>query len=181
METPEIDDWLDPDTQQTAPRAMDVCGVRIESTRGRAREVREMLAFAEALAVFAVEHHVISATYTMDTDGVLTCHVVIRSGAHLSEVDRIHRVAGLTLSCWTDGDTQGRHRGRVHIAARNVLVRAMMISPRAYDPSDLGTLAAAANDESGRAEMTNDLAALLDRVLQRLTAVQVAMQAPAPP
>ena len=62
-----------------------------------------------------------------------------------------------------------------------MLVRAMMIGPRAYNAGDLAALAAAANDENGRAEKTMELAALLDCVGERLTAVMSAMQVPTPP
>jgi hypothetical protein len=84
---------------------------------------------------------------------LLTCHIVIRPGARPPEVDRIHPVAGQTLSCWTDGDTKGRHRAACR-SRRGTCPCAMMIGPCGYDAGDLAALAAAANDENGRAEMT---------------------------
>jgi hypothetical protein len=142
-------------------------GVRIVSRHSKARELRDLLAFADHTAMNHLAHVVRAATYTREADGVSVATIEVDAAAHPVELDRIRAEATITLATWRLAGEPRRPGLRHEIAAR-LLARAMAHGPRACDPADPAALAAFAADMSGRPYPMDEGSELLTRVLRRI-------------
>jgi hypothetical protein len=163
-------DWFTPGSRakQVLPAVLDAFGVRVVH-RGRADELRELIAFATAAAMNDVARCVVSATH--DAAGPPICTLTLRRRVSPADIERVRCCARLTLSCHMIAGDAEPTIGRTADHARALLPHVVRVGVHAFDPDDIARLATLAIDESGQPEDTAAVGALFDRMGARVSTI----------
>jgi hypothetical protein len=148
------------------PAAITAHGIRIESRKGSAAELCELLTFAAHIERSGLAPIVRAVTYAADTDGIAVAVIDIGQDTTTEQVAGVRRCALLSLTCWRDGPV--RRSGRIKDCAADLLPLVMFYGVECFDRGEIEALVRFSNDHNALIEAYADDWELIGRIEQRI-------------